>query len=55
MKAMLRPGFVFAGGTWPICPSPNLAALGGFRKSLRCASYVVGLVGCMMTFEVEER
>lgn len=30
-------------------------ALGGPRKNLRCASKVVGLVGCMTTLAVDAR
>jgi hypothetical protein len=36
-------------------PSPSLAARGGFRNSLLCASNVVGLVGWMVTLAVEFR
>lgn len=55
IKATLRPGFVFGGGTWPMYPSPNLAARGGFRNSLLWASKVMVFVGYMVTFAVEER
>lgn len=56
MKAIFRPGFVFGGGTWPaICPSPIRAALGGLRKSRRCASKVMGFVGYILTSAVDER
>lgn len=55
IKAILRPGFVFGGGTCPvICPSPSLATLGGLRKSRLCASKVIGLVGCILTSAVED-
>ena len=55
INATLRPGFVFGGGTRPIYPSPNLAARGGFKNNLLCASKVMVLVGYMVTFAVEER
>ncbi len=56
MKAILSPGFVFAGGTWlSVCPSPSRAALGGLRNSRLCASKVIGFVGCILTSAVEDR
>lgn len=55
MNAMLRPGLVLGGGTDVIWPSPSRAALGGFRNNLRCASNVIGFVGCILTSAVDDR
>ncbi len=56
MKATFNPGFVDGGGTVPTNrPSPNRAALGGLRNKRRCASNVIGFVGCILTSAVEFR
>jgi hypothetical protein len=53
-NAILSPGFVWGGGIWGFSwPSVRPEALGGLRKSLRCASKVIGFVGCIVTLDVE--